>query len=88
MKQSIKAKALAVTVILFLFYSLSAQEKLSNFNASWSSVLPGTALCEPEETSYGFCLATDARNIMGYTSSGKLLWEKNTGRVRNLSLTT
>ena len=86
MKKSVKG--LAVTILLFSFFSLPAQETLSNFNTSWTSVLPGTALCEPEETSYGFCLATDARNIMGYTSAGKLLWEKSTGRVRNLSLTT
>ena len=70
------------------YTSLFAQETLSNFNTSWSSVLPGNTICEPAVTSYGFCLATDARNIMGYSSSGKLLWEKKTGRVRNLSLTT
>lgn len=69
------------------FNSLFAQETLSEYNTSWISVLPGTALCKPEVTSYGYCLATDARNIMGYSSDGKLLWEKNTGRVRNMSLT-
>lgn len=86
MKKSLKQVFLSV--IFLSLFSLQAQENLSSLNTSWSSVLPGTALCEPEETSYGFCLATDARNIMGYTSSGQLLWEKNTGRVRNLTLTT
>ncbi len=68
-------------------FSLSTQEKLSNLNSTWSSVLPGTALCEPALTSYGFCIATDARNIMGFSSSGDLLWEKNIGRIKNVSLT-
>ena len=79
---------------IFLFYNshlfsqASGVETLSNYNTSWSAVLPGTTLCEPEVTSYGFCLVTDARNIMGYTSTGKLLWEKNIGRVRNVNLTS
>ena len=67
---------------------LSAQETLSTYNTSWTSVLPGSVLSEPAVTSYGFCLATDARNLMGYSSNGQLLWEKNIGRVRNLSLTS
>ncbi len=62
-------------------------EQLSNYNTSWTSVLPGTTLCPPEVTSYGFCIATDARNLMGFSSEGKLLWEKKIGRVRKLSLT-
>ena len=82
-------KNISLLVLLSaLFANLYAQEILSNFNTSWTSVLPGTAISEPAVTSYGFCLATDARNIMGYSSSGKLLWEKNIGRVRNLSLTS
>ncbi len=78
---------LAFIFVTSLFFSVSAQETLSNYNTSWNAVLPGTALCEPEVTSYGFCLVTDARNIMGFSSSGQLLWEKNIGRVRNFSLT-
>ncbi len=78
---------LTVYISLLITNQLSSQETLSNYNTSWTSVLPGTALCEPEVTSYGFCLATDARNIMGFSSSGVLLWEKNVGRVRKLSLT-
>ena len=71
-----------------LFSQDAGIETLSNYNTSWTSVLPGTAICEPEVTSYGFCLVTDARNIMGYSSNGTLLWEKNIGRVRNVSLTS
>ncbi len=76
------------SIFFTLTFPLFTQEKLSNFNTSWSSVLPGNAICQPAVTSYGFCLATDARNIMGYSSNGTLLWEKKTGRVRNLTLTT
>ena len=78
---------LSLCLITKTFSQDAGLETLSNYNTSWSSVLPGTALCEPEVTSYGFCLVTDARNIMGYSSTGKLLWEKNTGRVRNVNLT-
>ena len=78
--------------ILVLFFSLIffspafSQETLSTYNTSWTSVLPGTVLCQPAITSYGFCIASDARNIMGYSSTGVLLWEQKTGRVKNLSL--
>lgn len=85
--KKINKKSLLSVFVLLLFTTLFSQESLTKFNTSWTSVLPGAALCEPENTSYGFCLATDARNIMGYSSNGTLLWEKNIGRVRNLSLT-
>ena len=81
-------RIVTVLGLLVLFAApLSAQEKLSNYNTTWDAVLPGTPLCEPAVTSYGFCIATDARNIMGFSSNGTLLWEKQTGRIRNLSLT-
>ena len=76
----------ALLIILLFPAALSAQEKLTNLNPSWTAVLPGTALSQPAVTSYGFCLATDARNLMGFSSNGNLLWEKNIGRVRNLSV--
>ena len=83
-------KKLKSLLIIFLFslilFSANAQEKLSNLNTSWTAVLPGNALCEPAATSYGFCVATDARNLMGYSYEGKLLWEKNIGKIRNVSL--
>ncbi len=81
-------KSIFSVILSILIIPLFAQETLSAFNTSWTAVLPGTCLSEPAVTSYGFCIATDARNIMGFSSNGKLLWEKNTGRVRNLSLTT
>ena len=78
-------RIVTVLELLVLFAApLSAQEKLSNYNTTWDAVLPGTPLCEPAVTSYGFCIATDARNIMGFSSNGTLLWEKQTGRIRNL----
>lgn len=95
-EERVERKGFYIICILFLFFSFSplqpeplyAQETLSNFNTSWTSVLPGTTISEPTVTSYGFCIATDARNIMGFSSEGMLLWEKKIGRVRNISLTT
>ena len=86
MKVMQKRLLIAVSLLISLIHPCAA-ENLSALNTSWTSVLPGSALCEPAVTSYGFCIATDARNIMGFSSTGKLLWEKNTGRVRNVSLT-
>ena len=92
MKKGVKKLLLASLLLLAAKYSClfsqdAGLEKLSNYNTSWTSVLPGTCLCQPEVTSYGFCLATDARNLMGFSSEGKLLWEKNIGRLRKISLT-
>ena len=86
--KNISAFILSFCLCSVLIAQDAGLETLSNYNATWSAVLPGTALCEPEVTSYGFCLATDARNLMGYSSNGRLLWEKNIGRVRNASLTS
>lgn len=63
-----------------------AEEVLVKTNASWSTVLPGVVICQPVETSYGFCIATDARNIIAYTYDGKQIWEKTIGRSRNIEL--
>ena len=82
-KKQKKLFSLALLFFFCTFSSLFSQELLSSYNTSWTSVLPGTAICEPVETSYGFCLATDARNIMGFSSAGQLLWEKKTARIRN-----
>lgn len=92
MKKDLKKIILASLLLyssklLCLFSQEAGLEQLSNYNPSWTAVLPGTTLCQPEITSYGFCIATDARNLMGYSSEGKLLWEKKIGRIRKLSLT-
>ena len=92
MKKDLKKIILASLLLyssklLCLFSQEAGLEQLSNYNTSWTAVLPGTTLCKPEITSYGFCIATDARNLMGYSSEGKLLWEKKIGRIRKLSLT-
>ena len=83
-----KGKRFGFILIVSIFFmaKLFCQETLSSYNTSWSSVLPGTVICEPAVTSYGFCFATDARNLMGYSSSGILLWEAKIGRVRHISL--
>lgn len=88
MKKLFTAVFILISAFILKPASAYSQEKLSNYNTSWTAVIPGIPLCEPAVTSYGFCIATDARNIMGFSSSGKLLWEKNIGRIRNLSITT
>ncbi len=49
---------------------------LKKENAKFSTVLSGKALCPPQETSYGFCILTDAKTLTAISSSGKILWEK------------
>lgn len=77
-----------ILIIIILTHTISAfsQITLNKNNTSWSTVLPGTVICEPVETSYGFCLITDARNVIGFSNSGKLLWEKQIGSSRNFNL--
>ncbi len=78
------------TTILFvsIFSYIFAQEKLSSYNTSWSVVIPGNVICEPAITSYGFAIATDAKNLMGYTDKGTLLWEKQAGKSKNVSISS
>lgn len=78
-----------LTILQFLLLfaiPLPATEILTKVNASWTTVIPGTVICEPVETSYGFCLVTDARNVIGYSNEGKQLWEKPIGKSRNVEL--
>lgn len=65
-------------LLTFLIFSAAAafpQQLLNNINATWTKVLPGNLICEPEPTSTGFAVITDARNLMSYTRDGKLLWD-------------
>lgn len=77
-----------ISFIIFLIITINSysQVTLNKNNTSWSTVLPGTVLCEPVETSYGFCIVTDARNVIGFSNSGKQLWEKSIGSSRNFNL--
>ncbi|MCR5063321.1 MAG: PQQ-binding-like beta-propeller repeat protein [Treponema sp.] len=63
-----------------------SQEQLSSQNTSWTSVLSGNVNSVECLTSYGFCLQTDARTICAFSSTGKLLWEKKTGRSKNTDI--
>lgn len=86
MKSLKKQQIVFLFTLIFSFSRLPplfSQEQLTSYNTSWTAVLPGSPTCAPVETSYGFCLATDARNIMGFSSTGQLLWEKKTARIRN-----
>lgn len=82
-----KKKIFSVLIFFSLVYYFFAQETLTDFNTSWSTVMPGTVICQPEETTYGFCLATDARNVIGFSKDGKQLWDKSIGKTKGLELT-
>lgn len=50
--------------------------ELNNLTSSWTRVLPGNVICEPQMTSYGFAVITDARNLMSFNSLGRVVFEK------------
>lgn len=81
-----KLKKSYILIILLFQNELFSQQVLSKMNASWTTVLPGVVICEPVETSYGFCIATDARNVIGYSKEGIKLWEKQIGRSKRIEL--
>ena len=58
-------------------YNAYSQDKLTNINASWTTVLPGKVVYQPEVSSYGFAVMTDARDIEVFSNDGKLIWEKH-----------
>ncbi len=73
--------------ILFFSFTAIPQENggskvfLSEMNVetadyTWLSVLTGKAIAAPVQTSYGFALLTDGRNINAFTGNGKILWQK------------
>ena len=55
--------------------------ELNNINASWSRVLPGKLICEPQTTSKGFAVITDAHSLMSFTSQGRIIYEKILNRA-------
>lgn len=74
----VSASTLFFIIILLLCPPLHAGEgiELNNLNSTWSRVLPGKLICEPQNTSYGFAVITDAHSLMSFTSSGSLVFEK------------
>ena len=73
-----KKVILTLTLFFILLSKTFAGEgiELTNINSTWGRVLPGTLICEPKTTSYGFAVMTDAYNIMSFTSQGKIVFEK------------
>ncbi len=72
-------KKVILTLSLFLILltkSFADDIELNNLNSSWQRVLPGKLICQPQTTSYGFAVMTDAYNIMSFTSQGKIVFEK------------
>ena len=49
--------------------------ELNSINASWSYVIPGQVIQEPQKTSFGFIITTDAKNLIALSNEGTLLWE-------------
>ncbi len=49
---------------------------LDNLNSTWIRVLPGKVICQPQMTSYGFAVITDAKNLMAFSSEGRIVFEK------------
>lgn len=78
-----KTKFFLIFLISFFSSKISAQSLLTNINASWSTVLPGKVVSQPQLTSQGFCIMTDARNIISFTSDGKIIWEKSLQRFNS-----
>lgn len=78
-----KRKFFLIFLISFFSFKISAQSLLTNINASWSTVLPGKVVSQPQLTSQGFCIMTDARNIISFTSDGKVIWEKSLQRFNS-----
>ncbi|MBR6340646.1 MAG: hypothetical protein IKR64_01985 [Treponema sp.] len=69
-------------LILFSPRLFAAQGiELTNINAAWTRVLPGKPVCQPQTTSYGFAVMTDAHNLMAFTSQGSIVFEKTLSRT-------
>ncbi|MCQ2576330.1 MAG: hypothetical protein MJ162_06265 [Treponema sp.] len=75
MKKLLKSLFIAFSFFSFINTALTAQE-LNTVNSSWSTVIPGKVICQPQTTSFGFAVISDARTLMCYTTEGKFLWEK------------
>lgn len=76
-----KKAYLILFISLFNFFSFS-QIDLNTINTDYISVLPGKAIFQPQKTSYGFAVITDAKNIMGYTSTGTKIFSKHLYKAR------
>lgn len=86
-KKNLKKLRFSFLILLFFTKNLISQEKLSNLNASWTNVLTGAAICPPVTTSYGFCVATDAKTICAFSNNGIQLWENSVQKSKNVKLT-
>ena len=76
-------KILFLFILLILLYPLFAGQgiELNNINSTWSRVLPGKLICEPQTTSKGFAVITDAHSLMSFTSQGRIVYEKILNRA-------
>jgi len=72
-------KKLFLSLLLFIstLSFLVSQNKLTSYNTSWTTVIPGKVLSEPVLTSFGFVLYSDAKAISAFSENGKALWDKS-----------
>lgn len=75
-------KVFLLFLVSFLNFFSFSQVELNTINTSYISSLTGKPICEPQRTSYGFAILTDAKNIMGYTTEGKKIFSKNLYKAR------
>ena len=73
-------KKLILTLTLFITFLATGFAgqgiELNNINATWSRVLPGKLICQPQTTTRGFAVITDAHSLMSFTSEGRIIYEK------------
>ncbi|MCR5437688.1 MAG: PQQ-like beta-propeller repeat protein [Treponema sp.] len=76
-------KILFIVLQIFAASFIYSQVHLNSSAASWNNVLPGKAICEPQQTSYGLALITDSKYLMTFTTEGNTIWEHYLGRGTN-----
>lgn len=76
-------KFLTAAILIFTLFTCYSQEVLDGKSASWQIVVPGELITAPVETSYGFTILTDARNIISYSEKGTVLWEQSIKKTTN-----
>ena len=75
-----KRNYLTVVLLFLSQLAFSQQTKvpvqdLNTVNASWTCVIGGKAICQPQTTSYGLAVLTDGKMISAVSNNGVKLWE-------------
>ncbi|MCR5217778.1 PQQ-binding-like beta-propeller repeat protein [Treponema sp.] len=74
-------KSIILILLTALTFSLSSQTysffDLNKENPGWTMVPGGNIICPPQKTSYGYAALCEGKMYAGFTSSGKLLWQRS-----------